>query len=187
MSFMDFLFTNKEHAFFSPSSAHAWMGKDKEYVRKRFKAEVARFIGTKKHEIAEWDIKLNMKRPNNSNTFNLYVNDAIGYRMDTEVKLYYSKWCFGTADALVFRDGVLRIHDLKTGTTKTHMDQLIAYAALYCLQHDVDPAGIEIELRIYQSGNVLVHHPELDEIVHAMDSITTNSKWADEIMGEESI
>ena len=128
-----------------------------------------------------------MKRPDNGNTFNLYVNDAIGYRMDTEVKLYYSKWCSGTADALCFRDGVLRIHDLKTGVTKTHMEQLVVYAALYCLQHDIDPASIDIELRIYQSGDVLVHHPDIDEMTHAIDYIASASKWLDEIMGEEGI
>lgn len=46
---------------------------------------------------------------------NAFVNDAIGYRMDPEVLLYYSDNAFGTADAISFIDGVLRIFDLKTG------------------------------------------------------------------------
>lgn len=184
MNFLDFLLLNREHAFLSPSSAKTWLGKDKEYLKKKIKAEQARFIGTKKHEIAEWDIKLRMKRPNNPSTFNMYVNDAIGYRMETEVPLKYSKWCSGTADALVFKDGLLRIHDLKTGVSKTSMDQLVVYAALYCLQHDITPSDIKIELRIYQSGDVLIHEPDLDEMVHAIDYIKTASKWLDEIITE---
>lgn len=185
MSFVSFLLPSKDHAFLSPSSAKHWLGKDKEYLKKKLKAEESRFLGTKKHEIAEWDIKLKQKRPNNGNTFNMYVNDAIGYMMDSEVKLNYSKWCFGTADALGFHDGVLRIHDLKTGEGRTYMDQLLCYAALWCLQHDVDPKNIRIELRIYQSGNVIVHEPTLDEMVHTIDYIVASSKWLDEIMKEE--
>lgn len=185
MNFISSLLHKRDHAFLSPSSAKVWLGKDKEYLKKRAKSEEARFIGTKKHEMAEWDIKFRMKRPNNSNTFNMYVNDAIGYRMEAEVQLYYSKWCFGTADALCFRDGLLRIHDLKTGTTKTSMEQLIVYAALYCLENDIAPADINVELRIYQSGQVLVHKPTLDELVHVIDYIVTASKWLDEIMVEE--
>lgn len=184
MSFLDFLLVGREHAFLSPSSARLWLGKDKEYLKKKIKSDQARFIGTIKHELAERDIRLRMKRPNTSNTFYMYVNDAIGYRMEPEVPLKYSKWCYGTADALCFRDGLLRIHDLKTGSSKTTMDQLVVYAALYCLQHDITPSDIQIELRIYQSGDVLVHEPDLDEIVHAIDYIKTASKWLDEIMVE---
>lgn len=176
---------HREHAFLNPSGAKSWLGKDKDYLKKRMKSELAKFIGTKKHEIACWDIRLKMKRPDNNNTFNLYVNDAIGYMMESEVKLKYSRWCFGTADALVFRDGILRIHDLKTGVTKTSMDQLIVYAALYCLQNDINPKDIEIELRIYQSGEVVVYNPSLDEMTHAIDYIVSASRWLDEIMLED--
>lgn len=184
MNFLDSLLTKREHAFLPPSSAKVWLGKDKEYLKRKIKNEQARFIGTKKHEMAEWDVKLRMKRPETNNTFNMYVNDAIGYRMDTEVKLWYSKWCYGTADALCFRDGLLRIHDLKTGASKTNMEQLIVYAALFCLQNDINPNDIDIELRIYQSDNVVVHNPGLDEIVHAMDYIESASRWLDEIVVE---
>lgn len=182
MGFVNFLIPKREHAFLNPSSAKVWLGKDKDYLKRKLAAEEARFIGTKKHELAEWDIKLKMKRPDNNNSFNMYVNDAIGYMMDAEVKLEYSRWCWGTADALCFRDGVLRIHDLKTGETKTTMDQLIVYAALYCLIHDVNPADIAIELRIYQSGNVVVYCPSLDEMTHAMDYVESASKYLDQLL-----
>lgn len=184
MNFIDFSLRNREHAFLSPSSAKGWLGKDRDWLKRKLKSEVARFIGTKKHEMAADDITLRMKRPDNNNSFNMYVNDAIGYRMDTEVKLEYSKWCHGTADALCFRDGLLRIHDLKTGATKTSMAQLVVYAALYCLKHDIAPSDIEIELRIYQSGEIIVHRPDLDEMTHAIDYIVTASQWLDELLDE---
>lgn len=45
----------------------------------------------------------------------MYVNDAIGYKMTPEQTLFYSENCFGTADSISYRSGLLRIHDLKTG------------------------------------------------------------------------
>lgn len=70
--------------------------------------------------------------------------------MSTEVVLYYSDRFFGTADSISFRNGVLRIHDLKTGKTPVHMDQLMVYAALFCLEYKIKPGDIDFELRIYQ-------------------------------------
>ena len=185
MTFIDFSLRNRDHAFLSPSSAKVWLGQDRDYLKKKLESEVARFIGTKKHEMAADDITLRMKRPDNGNSFNMYVNDAIGYRMDTEVKLEYSKWCHGTADALVFRDGLLRIHDLKTGSTKTSMAQLIVYAALYCLKHDIDPSDIQIELRIYQSDDILISNPTVEDIAPVMDKIITFDRIINDISKEE--
>ena len=54
-----------------------------------------------------------------------YVNDAIKYDMTPEVPLYFSEFCFGTADAISFKDSLLRIHDLKTGKSQPHMEQLL--------------------------------------------------------------
>lgn len=62
---------------------------------------------------------------------NMYVNDAISFRMVPEQILFYSENCFGTADTIVFRNGTLRIHDLKTGVVPAHMEQLEIYAALF--------------------------------------------------------
>lgn len=62
-----------------------------------------------------------------------YVNDAIGFRLKPEVTLKYSQVCFGTADAIDYkeRDKFLRIHDYKSGTTPASMDQLLIYDAYY--------------------------------------------------------
>ena len=109
----------------------------------------------------------------------MYVNDAIGFKMDTEVVLYYSDRFFGTADAICFRDNILRIHDLKTGKTAVHIEQLEIYAALFCLEYKVKPSDIGIELRIYQNNEVLYHNPEPEEIKDIMDKIVYLDKILD--------
>ena len=115
----------------------------------------------------------------------MYVNDAIGFKMKPEQPLYYSENCFGTADAICFRNGKLRIHDLKTGITPTHMEQLLVYTSLFCLEYRVKPVDISIELRIYQNDEVLVHEPEVDEIAPIIDKIITFDKVLKKIQAEE--
>lgn len=111
----------------------------------------------------------------------IYVNDAIGYHMIPEQILYYSDNCFGTADAIsqldtVFKQKLLRIHDLKTGITPTHIEQLMIYASLFLLEYNTKPHEIDIELRIYQNNEVLCHTPAADELVPIMDRIVTADK-----------
>lgn len=95
--------------------------------------------------------------------------------METEKVLYYSERFFGTADAISFRPykgkDILRIHDLKTGKRPAHIEQLIIYAALFCLEYKKNPHEFETELRIYQNNEVLVHKPEPDEIINIMNII----------------
>lgn len=99
--------------------------------------------------------------------------------MRSEQVLYYSENAFGTADTISFRRNLLRIHDLKTGVTPASMKQLEVYASLFCLEYGYKPADIDIELRIYQNDEVLIHNPELDSIVHIMDKIITFDKRID--------
>jgi hypothetical protein len=103
----------------------------------------------------------------------MYVNDAIGYRMTAEQVLFYSENCFGTADSISFKNDLLRIHDLKTGVTPAHMEQLEIYAALFCLEYKVKPEEITIELRIYQNDDVSIYNPEASEIRMIMEKIVT--------------
>ena len=102
-----------------------------------------------------------------------YINDSIGFKMIPEQVLAYSDNFFGTTDAIIFRDKSLRIHDLKTGTTPGKMEQLMIYAALFCLEYKVKPMDIEAELRLYQSNEILVHNPEVDDLLPIMDQIKT--------------
>lgn len=110
-----------------------------------------------------------------------YVNDAIGYKMDPERVLYFSDNCFGTADAIVCSNNMLRIHDLKTGQTPAHMEQLLIYAAIFCHEYKVKPDKIDIELRIYQSNDIIGYIPEADEIKLIMETIVMMDKVVDKL------
>ena len=93
---------------------------------------------------------------------------------DTEVVLYYSNNFFGTADAICFRNNMLRIHDLKTGRSgkiEDHIEQLEIYAALFCLEYKYKPDTMDMELRLYKQDEVLVHHPDPEKISEIMDTI----------------
>lgn len=109
-------------------------------------------------------------------TVKLFINDAIGYKMNSEVPLSYSTRFFGTTDAISFRNNLLRIHDLKTGDAEAHVEQLVVYAALFCLEYKIKPSTIQIELRVYQFGKAICYEPGIDEIIPVMDKIVTNEK-----------
>lgn len=158
------------HAFLSASQWH-WLNYDDDKLVDRYNTVTAAQRGTELHEFAASCIKLNQKLPRSGKTLNLYVNDAIGYHMTPEQVLFYSENCFGTADAICFRNNFLRIHDLKTGETPAHMEQLEIYAALFCLEYNVDPNEIDIELRLYQSNEVSVLNPEKTDVLYIMDKI----------------
>lgn len=111
-------------------------------------------------------------------TVKFYVNDAIGYRMIVEQPLMYSEHIFGTADSIIFKNNMLRVHDLKTGSMPAHMEQLETYAALFCLEYEKRPSEIEIELRLYQLDGVIVHKPTVETILPIMDKIITTEKLA---------
>lgn len=107
------------------------------------------------------------------NTVKAYVNDAVSSLMTPEEILDYSDYFFGTCDALYFDEqkAILKIYDLKTGSRNAKIEQLFAYAALYCLKNRVDPFDIVIELRIYQNGEVLMDTPDAKDIRAIMDTI----------------
>lgn len=133
--------------------------------------------GSKLHDYAKMAINLGVKQQNTSQTLNMYINDAISYRMRPEVMLFYSKWAFGTADAIQFRDNTLRIFDLKTGFHKTDSRQLAIYAAYFCLEYKylAKPFEIEYDLRIYQNDEIFPILVEPEEIAHIMSDITEKS------------
>ena len=106
----------------------------------------------------------------------MYVNDAIGYRMTPEQPLYYSDNCFGTADAIQFKNNVLRIHDYKSGIIPAKMEQLKIYAALFCLEYKVKPGAIRIELRIYQNDDVVEEIATAEDILPIALILGTSEK-----------
>ena len=108
--------------------------------------------------------------------FLYYSNNFKIFSFFPKAFLSYSNNCFGTADAISFRQNFLRIHDLKTGVTATSFHQLEIYAALFCLEYDVSPNVIHMELRIYQSDEVVISEPQPEEILYIMNKIIVFDK-----------
>lgn len=169
-----------QHAFLSASKYH-WINYDEEKLELSFSKYLAAQMGTRLHEFAKECISLGVKLPKSKKTLNMYINDAIGYKMTTEQPLMYSINCFGTADAISFRQNLLRIHDLKTGSTPSSMNQLEVYASLFCLEYGMTPEKIDMELRLYQSDEVIIHNPEADRILYLMDKIIMSDKHIEKL------
>ena len=166
------------HAFLG-ASKYSWLSYDDERLIAVYNNSQATLMGTKLHDFARRCIELGQKLPKSKKTLNSFVNDAIGFKMEPEQPLYFSPNCFGTADAISFRNNFLRIHDLKTGTTPASMHQLEIYMALFCLEYDYKPKNIDCELRIYQNDEVLAGSPEpelieeiIAKIIHFDDILT---------------
>ena len=168
------------HAFLSASKPH-WVNYDDEKLMTTYANHLSAQRGTRIHEFACEAILLNQKLPRSETTLNKYVNDAIGYKMTPEQILYYSDNCFGTTDAISFKNNLLRIHDLKTGFSKASPRQTEIYAALFCLEYDIKPPEISIETRIYQNDEVFIHIPNAEDIVYIMDKIITFDKRIDKL------
>lgn len=160
------------HAFLSPSNYH-WLNYDDDKLDARWVTSRKAARGSALHELAHQAIILGVKLSKADPTLSMYVADGITYKMSVEQSLYYSDNCFGHADTISFRRKCLRIHDLKTGATSTSFKQLEVYAALFCLEYGVSPFEIDMELRIYQNGEVRTHLPSPDHILHIMDKIMT--------------
>ena len=184
MNFNDHSRLEGQHAFLGASQYH-WINYTEDKLAERYSNFLATLKGTELHEFAATCIKLKQKLPRSQKTLNMYVNDAIGFRMRPEQILYYSDNCFGTADSISFKDNFLRIHDLKTGVTPASIKQLLIYAALFCLEYKIKPSTIQIELRIYQNDQVIIHNPEADEVVPIIDKIITFDKRINKIKAEE--
>ena len=172
-----------QHAFLGASKYH-WINYDADKLIASYKKHQAVIQGTLYHDLAYRLITMGVRLPKSKKTLNMYVNDAIGYKMTPEQVLYYSDNCFGTADAISFKDGLLRIHDLKTGEIPAHMEQLEVYASIFCLEYNYKPSDINIELRIYQNDQIVYMQPEVDDILPIMDKIITFDKYIDKLKEE---
>ena len=177
------------HAFFGASNYH-WTNYDEEKMEEAYRNHLATLEGTETHAFAALCIARRQKLPKTKATLNQYVNDAIGFKMDPEVPLYYSDNFFGTTDAINFRNHpdkesgykyFLRIHDLKTGKTPAKLRQLEVYAAFFFLEYKIRPEDTEIELRIYQNGDIVVGKPTMKEIKPIMNKIVLFDKRIEKI------
>lgn len=173
------------HALFGASSYH-WTNYDEDKFKEVFKSNLAKQEGTVLHEFAAECIAMRRKL-HGKDTLAKHVNDAIGFKMDAEVPLYYSEFFFGTTDAINFRNHpdkeseykyFLRIHDLKTGKIPAKLRQLEVYAALFFLEYKIKPEETEIELRIYQNDDIVVGNPTAKDIKPIMNKIVLFDKVA---------
>jgi hypothetical protein len=142
-----------QHAYLGASKYH-WINYDDEKLVDSYSKFMAAQKGTELHNFAAQCIKLGQKLPKSQKTLNMYVNDAIGFKMIPEQMLFYSPNCFGTADTISFRNRYLRVHDYKSGLVPAHMEQLFIYIALFCLEYKFKPSDIEMESRIYQNDDI---------------------------------
>lgn len=205
MNFNKHLELRGKHALLAPSQPY-WLGYSDEQLFQKFRSTYAQEIGTSLHELAETLIreKIKLRKTDKiivlthllhngiprasfdvnriySNFMN-YVNDAIGFRLTPEQILYYSDECFGTADAISFSNMFLRIHDYKSGNTPAKMEQLLTYAALFCLEYKIKPGELKgVELRIYQNDEIVVDNPTAEDIVPIIDQIVTSVRLIQEL------
>lgn len=168
------------HAFLG-ASKYSWLNYSEDKLKEVYKNLLAKERGTRLHAFAKECIDLNQKLPKSNKTLNMYVNDAIGFKMQAEQILYYSNNCYGTADAISFKKDFLRIHDLKTGVNPASLHQLEIYASLFCLEYDIKPNDIEMELRIYQNDDILVGNPTKEDILPIMNKIIIFDRIIEEI------
>lgn len=183
MNFNEHFHLQGKHAFLSPSKYH-WVNYDDEKLDNTYLRSMAVERGVRLHALADECVSMGVKLPRSKKTLNLFVNDAIGFKMKTEQILYYSDNAFGTVDAIILRGKTLRIHDLKTGVSPTSIKQLEVYAALFCLEYKKNPNDIDIELRIYQNDEILVHVPHPEDILYIMEKIIQFDKRIEQIKSE---
>lgn len=171
-----------KHAILSPSKYHWVNYESDEQLMNMIRAQEAATRGTRIHAFAAEAIRLGIYLNKRSNDpVNLYVNDAIKFKLTPEQPLVFTDNAFGTADAIGYQlptkkaNGLLTIFDLKTGTTPANMLQLHLYAALFFLEYGIDPQVTDVETRIYQTlstgESVLCDHPTAEQIEFLMDRL----------------
>lgn len=203
-----------KHAILSASSWR-WINDDIESLTKRICSQYLSAIGTILHDIARKHIKhrIKLNKYDKKNvmlelveqgvpamvidTINFdsmyenlmrYVNDAVAFKMAPEVVLRFSNNFFGTADAIKYDEEsrFLRIHDYKSGTTPAHMEQLIIYVALFCLEYAIKPTSLSgCELRIYQAPEPTICEPTPDDISQVIERIITFDNFMNKMWEEE--
>lgn len=175
-----------KHAMLSPSKP-AWLNYDDEKTLASYESFKAAQHGTELHALAAKMIKMGIRPQDDGSTFSMYVNDAINYRMRPEQQLLATELAFGTADAIIYRQNILRIHDLKTGLNETSWWQLRTYAAYFCIDYEKNPFNIDqIVLRIYQNQEIKEEVADPDVITHIMEKAKRDTKLLMELMREDA-
>jgi hypothetical protein len=175
------------HAFLSASSYH-WLNYTEDKLIERLRTVEAAAKGTRLHAWAAEAIALGRRQPENHDILSAYINDALDYGLEPEKLLFYSMHAYGTADAIGFEEyvdheqfaGYLRVHDYKSGTTKTSEIQLYVYAAFFCLEYDFRPFEIDGQLRIYQGNEVRMYDLDRNYLAVVYDKILVSNQIIEE-------
>lgn len=93
------MFFNKHHdleGLHAPfgASKSSWLRYNDDKLIEVYRNLQAAEMGTRLHEWAKQTIDLGIKQPRSKKTIYSYVNDAIGFKMQTEVVLFYSERFF---------------------------------------------------------------------------------------------
>lgn len=197
------------HAILSASN-YRWLNYDDEDLYRKYISSFATVVGDALHELAKDLIENRIKLSKTDKkivllhllkkgiprsvidmerifyNFMTYVNDCIGFGMTPEVLLHYTDFCFGTTDAICFREKekILIIHDYKSGTTPVKIEQLLIYVALFCLEYRYKPGELDITCRIYQNNEVLVYKPEAEEIEAIIKCMIYSNKFMNKMCEE---
>lgn len=171
------------HALFSASSPH-WVHYEVDKLERVFYEKMSAAKGTRLHSLAHQLISEGIQLPDNGTTLSMYVNDGIGFEMQSEQVLKASPNFYGTPDTIKFSDNLLRIHDLKNGVTPAKMLQLYIYAAYFCIEYRMSPFDIKIELRIYQSDEINIDSPDPDDIFHIMETVRYFDTYIEKLKAE---
>ena len=84
-----------QHAFLGASKYH-WINYDESKVAESYSKFLATQKGTELTRFCSEMYYSWSKLPKSQKTLNMYVNDAIGFKMIPEQPLFYSENCFGT-------------------------------------------------------------------------------------------
>lgn len=182
MDFHDHSDLKGQHAFLGPSRI-SWIRYTPEKLRRVFINMQAAKEGTRKHAFASEAIALGQRLAGRKSALSRFVNESIGHGLTPDVILMYSFNCYGTADALGFRDKTLRVHEYKSGESGSE-EQPMIYTALFCLEYDVDPYDINIIIAMYKGFEPYEFEPDPDKIVEIMRVIVEFDPILDELKKE---
>ena len=82
---------------------------------------------------------------------------------------------------------MLKVFDLKTGMVPAHVEQLLIYNALFCLEYKYEPKHLDIEDRIYQTGQIIAVQPDPNDIKAICNQIIEFDSIINEVKKEEGL
>lgn len=175
------------HAILGASN-HAWLRYTDEKLIERLSTLEAAARGTRLHAWAAEAILLCRRQPEDHDVLSEYINHALDFNLIPEQLLFYTIHAYGTADTIGFEEyldhprfaGFLRIHDYKSGTTKTSEDQLYVYSAYFCHEYGFRPFEIDGELRIYQNDEVRMYDLDREYLAHVYDRMKSANEIVDQ-------